>query len=46
MHRAVGLWNHHPDEFQQLMRQGMGYDFSWSQPGQDYVSVYEWVRHK
>jgi len=35
-----------PDEFQQLMRQGMAYDFSWSQPGQDYVSVYEWVRHK
>ena len=46
MHRAVGLWNHHPDEFQQLMRQGMVYDLSWSQPGQDYVSVYEWVRHK
>jgi len=28
------------------MRQGMSYDFSWNRPGRDYVSVYEWVRHK
>ena len=46
MQRAIGLCNHHSNEFQQLMRQGMAYDYSWNHPGQDYVSVYEWVRHK
>ena len=46
MQRAIGLWNHHPEEFLQLIRQGMGYDFSWNRPGHDYANVYEWVRHK
>jgi starch synthase len=46
MYRAIGLWNHHAEEFRQLMCQGMAYDYSWKHPGQDYVNVYEWVRHK
>ena len=46
MQRAIGLWNHHPEDFQQLMRQGMACDYSWNHPGQDYLNVYEWVRHK
>jgi starch synthase len=46
MERAFGLWSHHPEEFRQLVRQGMAYDYSWNHPGQDYASIYEWVRHK
>jgi starch synthase len=46
MQRAFGLWSHHPDEFRQLVRQGMAYDYSWNHPGQDYASIYEWIRHK
>lgn len=44
--RAVGLWNHLPDVFRQLAIQGMNYDYSWNHPGQDYLNVYEYVRHK
>jgi starch synthase len=46
MERAFGLWSHHAEEFRQLVRQGMAYDYSWNHPGQDYASIYEWVRHK
>jgi starch synthase len=46
MDRAIGLWNHHPEEFRALILRGMGYDYSWKNPGQDYVNVYDWVRHK
>ena len=45
MHRAIGLWNHHPESFRELVLNGMAYDYSWNHPGQDYVNVYRWVRH-
>jgi starch synthase len=44
MHRAIGLWYHHPDEFRQLMIQGMRYDYSWARPGQDYQNIYDYIR--
>jgi starch synthase len=44
MHRAIGLWYHHPDEFRQLMIQGMRYDYSWARPGQDYLNIYNYIR--
>jgi starch synthase len=44
MHRAIGLWHHHPDEFRQLMIQGMRYDYSWARPGQDYQNIYNYIR--
>ncbi len=44
--RALGLWWDYPEEFRQLMLQGMAYDYSWNHPGQDYVNIYEYVRHK
>lgn len=46
MSRAIGLWNQYPDAFQQLIRQGMAYDYSWNYPGQDYLSIYDYIRFK
>lgn len=46
MQRAFGLWNIFPDKFRQLVAQGMRYDFSWNHPGQHYLSIYDYIRHK
>lgn len=46
MHRAIGLWYGYPDEFRKLMLNGMRYDFSWNHPGQHYLNIYEYIRHK
>ncbi len=46
MDRAIGLWNYYPDEFEKLRIQGMNYDYSWKQPGTDYLAIYEFIRHK
>lgn len=46
MDRAIGLWNHYPDEFEKLVIQGMNYDYSWNYPGKDYLGIYEYIRHK
>lgn len=46
LHRAIGLWHAYPDEFRQLMSNGMQYDFSWNHPGQHYLNIYEHIRHK
>lgn len=44
--RAIGLWYHYPKEFQNLAIQGMEYDYSWSNPATQYLSIYEYIRHK
>ncbi len=44
--RAIGLWNHYPDEFEKLVIQGMNYDYSWNYPAKDYLGIYEYIRHK
>jgi starch synthase len=46
MARAIGLWYSYPDEFRQLMLNGMHQDHSWAAAGQDYVNIYEHIRHK
>lgn len=46
MGRAIGLWNHYPDQFRKLIANGMTYDFSWNRSGQDYLNIYEMIRHK
>jgi starch synthase len=46
MTRAVGLWYAYPSEFRQLMLNGMRQDHSWAGPGQDYLNIYEYIRHK
>jgi starch synthase len=44
--RALGLWRDSPAEFGALARQGMACDYSWNRPGQHYVDIYEYVRHR
>lgn len=44
--RAIRLWYDYPEHFKELMKHGMSYDFSWNHPGQDYLNIYELIRHK
>jgi starch synthase len=44
--RALGLWRNEPALFHQLMLQGMACDYSWNHPGQRYLDLYEFIRHK
>lgn len=46
LERAIALWHDFPEEFKQLQKQGMEYDYSWKTPAEQYVSVYEHIRHK
>jgi len=46
MLRATGLWFFYPDEFRQLIQNGMRRDHSWAGPGQDYVNIYDHIRCK
>ncbi len=46
MSRAIGLWNDYPGEFRELVMNGIRYDYSWNHPGQNYVNIYEYIRHK
>ena len=46
MERAISLWHRYPDQFRELMLNGMRADRSWAQPGRDYLNVYDYVRHK
>lgn len=46
LRRALGLWHFYPHEFRTLMVNGMRYDYSWNFPGQHYVNIYEYIRHK
>ncbi len=44
MHRAIGLWYNYPEEFRDLILNGMRCDYSWNQPGQDYLNIYELIQ--
>jgi starch synthase len=44
--RALDLWEKSPDLFEQLAQQGMNSDNSWHKPGEQYLGVYEHIRHK
>jgi len=46
MARAIGLWFNYPEEFRELVLNGMRYDYSWNHPGQNYLNIYEYIRHK
>lgn len=45
LERAFGLWFDYPGEFRQLMLNGMRSDYSWARPGQDYLNIYDHIRH-
>jgi starch synthase len=42
--RALGLWNHYPHYFRELMQNAMRYDYSWNNPGQHYLNIYNYIR--
>jgi starch synthase len=44
--RAVGMWNHYPPHFRELMVNGMRCDYSWNHPGGHYLNVYEYIRDR
>ncbi len=46
LRRALGLWFGYPAEFRQLMASSMRADYSWARPGQDYLNIYGYIRHK
>ena len=46
LHRAFGLWHLYPQDFHELMVNGMRHDHSWNHAGQDYLNIYEYIRHK
>ncbi len=46
MFRAIGLWYSYPEEFRELQLNGMRSEYSWAQPAQDYLNIYEYIRHK
>jgi len=46
MTRAVDLWYTNRKEFQKLAMQGMACDYSWNNPGQQYLDIYDYIRHK
>ncbi len=46
MNRAFDVWEQAPEVFKQIAQQGMQYDFSWNHPGQAYIDLYEYIRHK
>ncbi len=44
MSRAIGLYSQYPKEFEQLVQQGMEYDYSWHNSGSKYMNIYEYIR--
>jgi starch synthase len=46
MARAIGLWYGYPQEFRNLMLNAMRVDRSWARPGQDYLNIYNYIRHR
>jgi starch synthase len=46
MSRAFELWHYSPVEFMKLARNGMRYDYSWAQPAEHYLRIYDHIRQK
>lgn len=46
LRRAIGLWYSYPEEFRQLIINGMKYDYSWYHSAQHYLNIYEYIRCK
>ena len=44
--RAFDLWGSDRKAFQQLAIQGMKQDYSWNHPAEEYVQLYDRIRHK
>jgi len=44
--RAIACYFNHPEHFRELMKNAMCYDYSWNNPGQDYLNIYHYIRNK
>ena len=44
--RAIGCYYQFPDHFRQLMINGMRCDYSWKQPAEHYLKIYDYIRDK
>ena len=44
--RAISCYYEFPEHFRELMRNAMGADFSWKNPGQDYLNIYHLIRNR
>jgi len=44
LQRAIGMWQHYPQHFRQLMVNGMRCDYSWNYPGQNYLNIYNGIK--
>lgn len=46
LNRAISLWYSYPDDFRSLIIHGMNCDYSWNNPGQHYLNVYNMIKDK
>jgi starch synthase len=44
--RAISCYYKFPSDFRHLMTHGMNYDYSWNNPGQHYLNIYDYIRNK
>ncbi len=44
--RALSCYYDYPADFRALMKNGIRCDFSWKNPGQDYLNIYEYIRSR
>ena len=44
--RALSCYYDYPEHFRELIRNAMRHDFSWKNPGQDYLNIYDYIREK
>lgn len=44
--RALSCYYDYPNHFRELMSNGVRCDFSWKNPGQDYLNIYDYIRVK
>lgn len=44
--RAIELWHSYSGQFRELIANGMHSDHSWAPSGQDYLNIYEYIRHR
>ena len=46
MHRAIRCYYDFPHDFRALILNGMKADYSWNEPGQHYLKIYDYIRQK
>ncbi|MEM8778090.1 MAG: glycogen synthase GlgA [Cyanobacteria bacterium P01_G01_bin.49] len=44
MHRSLESWYTNREAFYEFAKQGMRYDYSWKNPGEKYLNMYEYIR--